>query len=466
METRQSPAGPARTPLARTTPTRPALTRTAPVVGLGLGLGLCCGLLGGASAAQASVAVPPARAAAPVPVTVLNGDFAQPAFTGVNTGANPYAWSVGSTSGTGTAGGVWRWNAATGGHPDGLTAAMLRLPGEATYGLKQRLRGVRSGARVTVTYDESPSVSNYCTAAALEQGQTYTVQGEGGALTDRTTLPTTEKLPSNYWKPAWRTGLTLDFTAGANEPLLTFTSTVPAAQNNNGYCGPLITNVRVTQEPPPVDKTVPAGALPASEAFYGNDRRNVADAVSYCNGAANRCTFTAEDAYSFSYYAPARVAAETYLNCTRNTLNRTRPVTTANRSYGDLPAAAGLPVSGSGAPSNMAQQYTQGTGLAPAWNTSQERSVTEIVQPAEVSWIETQAARRRTEGWFDAATKAADPNYDWRLHTVIDHPSTDLSDRIYQRTGPLTASEKQRCQSDRPSATTPVGANTPAGAER
>ncbi|MFJ2592489.1 hypothetical protein [Streptomyces erythrochromogenes] len=39
---------------------------------------------------------------------------------------------------------------------------------------------------------------------------------------------TTEKLPSNYWKPAWRTGLTLAFTAGANEPLLTFAATTAA----------------------------------------------------------------------------------------------------------------------------------------------------------------------------------------------------------------------------------------------
>ncbi|MCC0100295.1 hypothetical protein K7B10_37070 [Streptomyces flavotricini] len=180
----------------------------------------------------------------------------------------------------------------------------------------------------------------------------------------------------------------------------------------------------------------------------------------------NRCTFTAEENYSFSYCAPARAPAETYSTCTRNTLNRTRPVSTANRSYGDLPAAAGLPGSGTGAPSNMGQQYGQGTGPAPAWNTTQQRPVTEIVQPAEASWIETQAGRRRTEGRFDATTKATDPHYDWRLHTVIDHPSTDLSDRIYQRAGPLTASEKLRCQSDRPSATTPVGANAPAGAER
>ncbi|MFI5985209.1 hypothetical protein ACIBEA_30655 [Streptomyces sp. NPDC051555] len=435
------------------------LTRTAPVIGACLALGLL------AATPVGHAAVQPAGAATPVPVTVLNNDFAQPAFTAV-TSANPYAWSVGSTVGTGTANGIWRWPADIAGHPDGLTTAMLRLPGEATYGLKQRLRGVRAGARVTVTYDESPSVSNYCTAAALEQGQTYTVQGEGGALTDRTTLPTTEKLPSNYWKPAWRTGVTLTFIAGANEPLLTFTSTVPAAQNNSGYCGPLITNVRAVQEPPPVDKTIPAGALPASEAFLGNDRNTTASAVSYCNGAANRCTFTTEEDYSFSYYAPARVAAETYLNCTRNTLNRVRPVATANRSYGDLPAAAGLPGTGTGTPTIMAQQYTQGTGFAPAWNTTQERSVTEIVQPAEASWIETQAARRRTEGWYTATTKATDPNSDWRLHTVLDHPSTDLSDRIYQRTGPMTAPEKQRCQSDRPNAPTPVGATSPAGAER
>ncbi|MEV7526517.1 hypothetical protein [Streptomyces sp. NPDC091371] len=425
---------------------------------------LSLGLLAGAPLAQAAASS--AVAAAPVPVTVLNGDFAEPAFTGVNTGVNPYAWSVGSTAGAGTTASVWRWDAATGGHPASLTAAMLRLPNEATHGLKQRLRGVRSGARVTVTYDESPSVSNGCTPAALAQGQTYSVQGEGGALTSRTTLPTTERLPTNFWKSAWRTGVALTFTAGANEPLLTFTSAVPAAQNNNGNCGPLITNVRATQEPPPVDKAIPAGALPASEGFLGNDRRTTADAVSYCNGTVNRCTFTAEEDYSFSYYAPAPVAAETYLNCTRNTLNRLRPVSTANRSYGDLPAAAGLPGSGTAAPTNMAQQYTQGTGLSPAWTTTQDRSVTEIVQPAEASWIETQAGRRRTEGWFTATTKATDPNSDWRLHTVLDHPSTDLSDRIYQRTGPLSASEKQRCQSDRPNAPTPLGATSPAGAER
>ncbi|MEU9161177.1 hypothetical protein AB0D29_13015 [Streptomyces sp. NPDC048424] len=435
------------------------LTRTAPVIGVCLSLGLLAGT------PLAHAAVPPARAAAPVPVTVLNGDFAQPAFTAAYTGVNPYAWSVGSTAGTGTTTGVYRWNAATSGHPDGLTAASLRFP-NAAHGLKQRLRGVRSGARVTVTYDESPGVINTCTAAALAEGQTYTIEGEGGPLTSGTTLPTTEKLPSNYWKPAWRTNVTYSFTANANEPLITFTSSVPNAQNASGNCGPMITNVRATQEPPPVDKTIPAGALPASEAFMGNDRRSTtADAVAYCNGAVNRCTFTAEEDYSFSYYAPARVAAETYLNCTRNTLNRIRPVSTANRSYGDLPAVAGLPGSGTGAPTNMAQQYTRGTGLSPAWSTSQERSVTEIVQPAEVSWIETQAGRRRTEGWFTATTKAADPNNDWRIHTVLDHPSTDLSDRIYQRTGPLTASEKQRCQSDRPNAPTPVGATSPAGAE-
>ncbi|WP_066370243.1 hypothetical protein [Herbidospora mongoliensis] len=80
----------------------------------------------------------------------------------------------------------------------------------------------------------------------------------------------------------------------------------------------------------------------------------------------------------------------------------------------------------------------------------------------EVSWIETQTGRRRTEGWF-VTTPPADPHNEWRLYTVIDHPATELSDRIYQRTGPMTSSEKQRCRSDRPTTSTPVGADTPAG---
>jgi hypothetical protein len=54
------------------------------------------------------------------------------------------------------------------------------------------------------------------------------------------------------------------------------------------------------------------------------------------------------------------------------------------------------------------------------------------------------------------------PDQQYRLHITIDGPSMFLSDRIYQRTGPMTTAEKQRCRADRPSDTTPNGADAPA----
>ena len=240
---------------------------------------------------------------------------------------------------------------------------------------------------------------------------------------------------------------------------------MPAGTNANGNCGPMIANLRAVQTPPPVDKTIPKTALPPSQAFYGNDSRPVTEAVNYCNSTPGRCTFTPDKPYSYAYYEPAQVNSGTYINCTRNALTRTRPITVSARSYGDLPASAGLPGGGTSA-SNMAQQFTAGSATNPPWTTNAVDNVTEILQPSEASWIETQAGRRRTEGWFASNPTPADPNTEWRLYTVLDYPSTELSDRVYQRTGPMTPSEKQRCQSDRPTASTPVGASAPAGTNR
>ncbi|MDP9865444.1 MULTISPECIES: hypothetical protein [Streptosporangium] len=401
-------------------------------------------------------------------VAVINGDFALPAFAGTGPDwAAVQGWSVGSTYGSGTAYGVGRYSGAAAGHPSGKAAVMLRFPTAATYSFKQRLRGVRAGAQVTVTFDDSPGVATACTPASVASGQSYTVEGSGGQVDNRTTAPDPDKKANTLGKGVWRTGQTYTFTAGEHEPLLTFTSQVPAADNANGYCGPMIAAVRAVQVPPPVDKSIPKTALPASQAFYGNDRRTVAEAVNHCAGAPNRCAFTPEEAYSYAYYEPAKVNSDTYINCTRNALTRNRPVTFAGRSYGDLPANAGLPGGVAGTPvSNMSQQFTAGTGTSPSWSTAITHNVTEIVQPSEASWIETQAGRRRTEGWFTSTPAPADPHTEWRLYTVLDYSSVELSDRVYQRTGPMTASEKQRCQSDRPSATTPVGAGAPAGGER
>ncbi|MFF3616757.1 hypothetical protein [Streptomyces sp. NPDC002580] len=109
--------------------------------------------------------------------------------------------------------------------------------------------------------------------------------------------------------------------------------------------------------------------------------------------------------------------------------------------------------------------FTTGTG--PAWSPAADRAVREVISPGEISWIETQNGRRRTEGWFTSDPTPADPNQGWHLYTVPDYSSPQLADRVHQRTGPLTAAELARCRSDRPSAETPNGAGAPAaGADR
>ncbi|MEU9888428.1 hypothetical protein [Sphaerisporangium sp. NPDC051011] len=436
----------------------PAAVRTS-----GVAASLCLGLAAAAAPAHAGSA--PDTAYAPVQVNVINGEFTQPPITGNEPNwAAVQGWSVGSTNGSGTGSGVARYSGANSGHPAGKTAVMLRYP-LPNYAFKQRLRGVRPGAQVSVTFDDSPGIATNCTPASVADGQSYTVEGAGGAVSTRTTAPDPDKKANTLGKGVWRAGQTYTFTASEYEPLLTFTSQVPNSANANGYCGPLIASVRATQVPPPVDKTIPKTALPSSLAFYGNDSRPVADAVNYCAGGAGRCAFTPDKDYSYSYYEPAQVNSDTYINCTRNVLKRARPVTFAGRSYGDLPANAGLPGGGTTV-SNMAQQFSAGTGTSPDWTTTNTRNVTEVVQPSEASWIETQAGRQRTEGWFTQTPPAADPNFEWRLYTVLDYAATTLSDRVYQRTGPMTPAEKLRCQSDRPSSPTPVAAGDPAGAIR
>ncbi|WP_147268811.1 hypothetical protein [Sphaerisporangium album] len=440
---------------------RDTRVRTGAVRASGVTAALCLSLAAATSPAHAEHTA----GYAPVQVAVINGDFSLPAITGGEPNwLAVQGWSVGSTNGSGTGSGVGRFSGANSGHPAGKTAVMLRFP-LASYAFKQRLRGVRPGAQVTVTFDDSPGVSANCTPAALAEGQPYTVEAAGGASSTRTTAPDPDKKANTLGKGVWRTGQTYTFTASEYEPLLTFTSQVPNTFNAGGWCGPMIADVRATQTPPPVDKTIPKTALPPSVAFYGNDSRPVADAVNYCAGATGRCAFTPDKDYSYAYYEPAQVNSDTYINCTRNVLKRTRPVTFTGRSYGDLPANAGLPGTGTTV-SNMAQQFSAGTATSPDWTTTNTRNVNEVVQPSEASWIETQAGRRRTEGWFTQTPAAADPNSEWRLYTVLDYAATTLSDRVYQRTGPMTPAEKLRCQSDRPSSPTPVGAGDPAGAVR
>ncbi|MFF0143617.1 hypothetical protein ACFYRN_45455 [Streptomyces sp. NPDC005227] len=414
------------------------------------------------------------------PVEVINGDLSLPALAGNGNGntVTPTGWSIGSTSannGAGTANGLMRFAGSITGHPEQKVGVMLRENGPA-YEFKQRLRGVRPGAQVTVTFDDSPGVAMQCALRTVEQGQTYTIQGEGGRIQKELTEPDPDKEFNVYGGGVWRTGRTYTFTADQYEPLLTFASTVPARPNggangtgtNGGFCGPMIADIKAVQVPPPLDKTIRGNALPPSVAFKGNDKVTVAQAVTECNRAAAQCAFTPEDDYSFAYYEPARQTGEGYINCTRATIDRERPLKFSARTISDLPAPAGLPPAGANAaPSNMNGQFTGGTSTTPAWSPAAERTVKEIISPGEVSWMETQSGRQRTEGWFTSSPTPADPNQDWRLYTVVDYPSPQLADRFYQRTGPLTAAELARCRSNRPAAETPNDAGSPAaGADR
>ncbi len=104
-----------------------------------------------------------------------------------------------------------------------------------------------------------------------------------------------------------------------------------------------------------------------------------------------------DDDYSFAYYEPARVAGENYVNCTRATLDRERPLKYSARTISDRGRRRLPPANSTAAPSNMNGQFTGGTGTTPAWSPTAERTVKEIISPGEVSWIETQTGRRRTE---------------------------------------------------------------------
>ncbi|MCF3132752.1 hypothetical protein [Streptomyces olivochromogenes] len=202
---------------------------------------------------------------------MINGDLSLPAFT-FSSRAGVTGWSVGSTSannGAGTLEGVWRYAGDVTHHPDKKDAAMLRQNGDA-YALKQRLRGVRPGAKVTVTFDDSPGAARQCAPRTVEQGQTYTVQASGGPVQEELTEPNPDKEHNVLGSGVWRTGRTYTFTADEYEPLLTFTSTVPAKPDggaagtgtSGGQCGPMIADVKAVQVAPPLDKTIRSNQLP------------------------------------------------------------------------------------------------------------------------------------------------------------------------------------------------------------
>ncbi|MEV0450365.1 hypothetical protein [Streptomyces sp. NPDC050600] len=414
----------------------------------------------------AALAAPYAAAEAPSPqtVTVLNGDFADP----VMKGDGPTTVALDSWDGRNQ-----RYSPSASGRTDTAHGVALEKQGNS---LSQRLRGVRTGAEVTVSYEDSPAVSKECNGSDVVDGQPYTVEGSGGSVQAVTTAGDPDRVKGTPGPGRW-SKRTYTFVAGENEPLLTFASKVTDSKTHV-TCTPMIARIRAVEVPVPLDRTVDKTALGTAEAYKGNERQTTLhNAAAACNGES-ACVFRPDMRMSFRYYDRARVVGEAFVNCTRNTLEHTRVVSFSERAYDSISqtyAAAGLPLndvaklptSGDRTEDEkrikerpMAGQfslaYEKGWQRAWQWFGGEERTVVERIQPGEVSWIELQPSRERVEGWFLSKKD------DYRLHAVIDGPSRGVPDRLLQRTGPMAEAEKQRCTAARPMTTTPVDAGAAA----
>ncbi|WP_393061967.1 hypothetical protein [Streptomyces sp. LN549] len=417
-------------------------------------------------ALPAALGATPAGAAAPAQtVPVLNGDFADPAMKGDGPTTVLIDYWTGANQ---------RYSPAAAGRSDTSHAVALQKDGNT---LQQRLRGVRTGAKVTVSYEDSPAVSKECAPEQVAGGQPYTVAGSGGAVRDVTTAGDPDRVKGKAGPGRW-TGRSYEFTASENEPLLTFTSKVTDSRTHV-TCSPMIARIRAVEVAPALDKTVDKSALERSEAYKGNEREKALhNAAAACNGE-NACTFRPDTRMSFRYYDRARVVGEAFINCTRNPLEHTRVLDYAERSHDSIAQAyadaglaltevARLPTTGDRdedrkrikerpMAAQFALAYEKGWQRPWQWFSSDRREIVERIQPGEVSWVEIQPSRERVEGWFLSNKD------DYRLHAVIDGPSRAVPDRILQRTGPMSESEKQRCAASRPMTSTPVGADAPAG---
>ncbi|MFJ4794992.1 hypothetical protein [Kitasatospora purpeofusca] len=180
------------------------------------------------SAAMALAAPTPAGAEDTEPAVVVNGTFSSPTVPADKTWAGtPTGW----TSGGGVTG------APRSAHPRGFQAAYLPQP--TSTPLSSRLPGIRTGATVTLSWDDNPD-------SCVSQGaarRTYTVTVAGANNT-----PGAFSTNDPVGKANWFLGRTYSFTATEDAPLITFASTVA----DNPGCGPLITNVAAKQTAPPL----------------------------------------------------------------------------------------------------------------------------------------------------------------------------------------------------------------------
>ncbi|MFJ9691584.1 hypothetical protein [Kitasatospora sp. NPDC101183] len=181
--------------------------------------------LGGAIALAAPV---PAGAEDTEPAVVVNGTFSSPTVPADKTFEK-------GVDGWDSPGGVA--SAKRAGHRQGYQAATLAWTN--AIAISTRLRGVRKGATVTVSWDDTPD--SCVSSSNAKRAYTVSVAGDGntdGAFT--TNAPNA--------KADWFYGRTYSFTAAEDAPKVTFTST----DTDKPSCGALITNVLAKQTAPPL----------------------------------------------------------------------------------------------------------------------------------------------------------------------------------------------------------------------
>ncbi|MFI5527330.1 hypothetical protein ACIA8O_02125 [Kitasatospora sp. NPDC051853] len=168
----------------------------------------------------------PAVAEDTEPAVVVNGTFSSPTVPSTSYwGRNPDGWSPAVVR-----------EASRTGHPAGYQAATLTW-GNKVEPLSGRVRGVRAGATVTVSWDDDPG-----TCVAQGSGKLAYTLSVAGDTNTAGAFSTNEATG----KPNWFTGRTYSFIAAEDAPAITFTAAVA------GSCGPMITNVAAKQTAPPL----------------------------------------------------------------------------------------------------------------------------------------------------------------------------------------------------------------------
>ncbi|MDR3035755.1 MAG: hypothetical protein LBV78_22095 [Kitasatospora sp.] len=223
------------------------------------------------SSAAALAVQAPAGAEDTGPAAVLNGTFASPA---VPSGKDWAYLAIEGWDGPGLL------SAGRASHPRGYQAAFLAAP-DSDKPLSTRLRDVRAGATVTLTWDDNPDT---CVAAGVAR-RAYTVTVAGSA-----NPPGRFTTNDPVGKANWFLGRSYSFTAAENSPRVTFSFD---ASNTNQSCQPSIADVAAKQTAP---TGPPPGASAASDPCAGDSAGTPAcKDIGKAEGDIAKCPATSRD---------------------------------------------------------------------------------------------------------------------------------------------------------------------------